>query len=546
MKIVSMVCPNCGASIQVDADKKNLTCNYCGNNLFVDDEVQHIRYDNADEAGYQFEKGRQRAQAEANYSAMNSNVQPKKRRTWLWVLGWLCIFPLPLTILMLRKKEMKPGLKYGVIAAAWIVYLIIGVSGNSGNNVDSSTSTRGNVAVERAETDTNIKELSFIKSGDQTVKIGETTSESYVKVKLKDKNSFTSDDVIFVSEDPEIATIEFTKVSSTSYVYYKITGVAAGETYVYASSKDGSITSEKLKVIVEGSGANITDISFTDKEDVTVRVGQDVDGVVNVTLKNTWSYSQDDVVFVSDNPDVATIEFVKASYGKTVYYKIHGVSQGQTTVYAQSNDGVISSNKITVTVPEPVKVESITLDQENLTIGVGETASVTAAVLPEEADNKEIKWSSSDTAIAIIDEKGYIVGTADGTCVITAESSDGISASLNLTVDGSRRLMSLRVTHPRDDDNNIGSEWSFYNEVNGERTKNEYSIAVGDTLSFYSKYVESDDNPDVGETRTSHTVTEEDLQNGFTVTMDLYVKENAGRNSGKSAHFVVTYSFTLK
>lgn len=60
-----MICPNCGASLQVDADQKNLTCNYCGNSLYVDDEFKHVQYDNAEENGYQFEKGRQRAQAEA-------------------------------------------------------------------------------------------------------------------------------------------------------------------------------------------------------------------------------------------------------------------------------------------------------------------------------------------------------------------------------------------------------------------------------------------------------------------------------------------------
>lgn len=54
MKIVSMVCPNCGASLQVDADQKNLTCSCCGNGLSVDDEVKHVQYDNAEETGYQF------------------------------------------------------------------------------------------------------------------------------------------------------------------------------------------------------------------------------------------------------------------------------------------------------------------------------------------------------------------------------------------------------------------------------------------------------------------------------------------------------------
>lgn len=65
------------------------------------------------------------------WSTTNTTQPQKKNKTWLWVLGWIFVFPVPLTILMLRKKDMKPALKYGIIAAAWIVYLIIGLSGNS-------------------------------------------------------------------------------------------------------------------------------------------------------------------------------------------------------------------------------------------------------------------------------------------------------------------------------------------------------------------------------------------------------------------------------
>jgi len=54
-----------------------------------------------------------------------------KRKTWLWVLGWICIFPVPLTILLLRKKDMKPVVKYGIIAAAWVVFFLIGMTGNT-------------------------------------------------------------------------------------------------------------------------------------------------------------------------------------------------------------------------------------------------------------------------------------------------------------------------------------------------------------------------------------------------------------------------------
>ena len=155
MKIVSMVCPNCGASLQVDADQKNLTCSYCGNGLYVDDEVKHFQYDNAEETGYQFEKGRQRAQAEATRVQqqtfnMNFGKPPKKRKTWLWVLGWIFIFPVPLTILMLRNQKLSKPVKIGIIVAAWIVYLIIGLAGGgSGDNKDSSNANTETTTIEQ-------------------------------------------------------------------------------------------------------------------------------------------------------------------------------------------------------------------------------------------------------------------------------------------------------------------------------------------------------------------------------------------------------------
>lgn len=155
MKIVSMVCPNCGASLQVDADQKNLTCSYCGNGLYVDDEVKYVQYDNAEEAGYQFEKGRQRAQAEATRVqqqtfSMNFGKPPKKRKTWLWVLGWIFIFPVPLTILMLRNQKLSKPVKIGIIVAAWIVYLIIGLAGGgSGDNKDSSNANTETTTIEQ-------------------------------------------------------------------------------------------------------------------------------------------------------------------------------------------------------------------------------------------------------------------------------------------------------------------------------------------------------------------------------------------------------------
>lgn len=65
----------------------------------------------------------------------NATNKESGKKTWLWVLGWICIFPVPLTILLLRKKDMKPAVKYGIIAVAWILFLVIGIAGNSETDV---------------------------------------------------------------------------------------------------------------------------------------------------------------------------------------------------------------------------------------------------------------------------------------------------------------------------------------------------------------------------------------------------------------------------
>lgn len=142
MKIIATKCPHCGASLNLDIENKQAMCEFCRSSFIIDDEVKHIQYDNAEDAGYKFEKGRQRAQAEAQYNSYTDNQQSfkqfkRKRRTWLWVLGWIFIFPLPLTILMIRNKKLSKWLRIGIIAVAWIVYFLIAFSG--GNNTDNKT-----------------------------------------------------------------------------------------------------------------------------------------------------------------------------------------------------------------------------------------------------------------------------------------------------------------------------------------------------------------------------------------------------------------------
>lgn len=148
MKLIDTTCPKCGANLHIDADCQSAFCEYCGGQILIDDEVQHLQIENAENAGYAFEKGRQRAQYEV-YASRTVPAQPapqKKKKNLWWVLGWIFIFPIPLTIIIARNKKLKPLIKAGIIIAAWIVYLLIGIGSGAANknkeqSVTASTQT---------------------------------------------------------------------------------------------------------------------------------------------------------------------------------------------------------------------------------------------------------------------------------------------------------------------------------------------------------------------------------------------------------------------
>ena len=143
MKIVDTTCKKCGANLHIDAGCKSAFCEYCGAQILIDDEVQHMQIDNAESAGYAFEKGRQRAQSEAQVmSAYTYLPAPKKKSkiVW-WVLGWIFIFPIPLTIIIARNKKLKTGVKAGIIIAVWVLYLLIGIVGGAANRTKEQAKT---------------------------------------------------------------------------------------------------------------------------------------------------------------------------------------------------------------------------------------------------------------------------------------------------------------------------------------------------------------------------------------------------------------------
>ena len=177
-----MKCPTCGSEIG-----NSKFCEACGTQIAETSQNEQERKKACPECGSSNIQFRRENQGEVRgksskqiihrtvgfckdcgatwYPNTSANEVPKKRKTWLWVLGWLLVFPLPLTILMLRKKEMNAILKYGIIAVAWLIYLLIGLGANSSNNTKNADAGQTNGIYANAE-------IVDLMNGTGTEKIG--------------------------------------------------------------------------------------------------------------------------------------------------------------------------------------------------------------------------------------------------------------------------------------------------------------------------------------------------------------------------------------
>ena len=82
----------------------------------------------------------------------------------------------------------------------------------------------------------------------------------------------------------------------------------------------------------------------------------------------------------------------------------------------------------------PVKVTGVKLNKSSKSLTIGDNFTLTATVKPDNATDKSVTWSSSNTSVATVDENGVVTAVAEGTATITATASNGVEASCTVTV----------------------------------------------------------------------------------------------------------------
>ena len=223
-----------------------------------------------------------------------------------------------------------------------------------------------------------------------------TTSQVIATISPSNANQSIS----WSSSNPRVATVDSNGL---------IRAVGIGTATIIARTVND--LTANVKVTVGDYSLNVKNIMITTNY-IVLPVGISKQLAVAFTPANA---SNKTVSWSSSNPSVATVD----NSGN-----VKAISPGSAIIKATSNDGgytdtatiEVSSNR------NEIAAKTIAFAESSYTVGVNGTISLTPIITPSNATFKSVRFTSSDSSIATVDENGVVKGIKEGTVNITAEN----------------------------------------------------------------------------------------------------------------------------
>ena len=207
--------------------------------------------------------------------------------------------------------------------------------------------------------------------------------------------------------------------------------------YGYADNSDYGLGADALPTLTFADGAErvidhmyVTNTTYAlncyiDGNGLTAKIGPD-DWVklVATGYDTKGAKTGETVIYLCNGPDNIIMDWTKwdlSSLGKVskVTFNVTGSSDNgygfSQPAYFAYDDVAVRFEKAGADVP----ATGVTLDKTTLSLTEGESATLTATVEPENATDKAIVWTSSDNAVATV-ENGVVTAVKAGTATITA------------------------------------------------------------------------------------------------------------------------------
>ncbi len=269
-----------------------------------------------------------------------------------------------------------------------------------GDAVITATTERGVQATAKIKVVNKGKEVTAIQLSKKSVSLYEGNAMQ-LEYKLEPKS-------------PEDATITWTS-SDPEVAYVNASGLLVAEkpgTITLTGMASSGITAQ-MQVTVKGAELTISPNPVSLKKNGTQQLTSKIlpSGLM---LTTTWR---------SADPAVATVD----ESGK-----VTAVGNGMTTVTASLESGVTATVMVSVV---EIPAKDIKISKNKLKMTVGTEQQLKAKVAPSNATITTAFWSSSNEAVATVDENGKIVALAPGKVIITAKAHNGKKARCLLQVE---------------------------------------------------------------------------------------------------------------
>ena len=169
-----------------------------------------------------------------------------------------------------------------------------------------------------------------------------------------------------------------------------------------------SVTQDGKKgkyVAVESVSLSPTELTLTEGE--------------NASLSYTFSPSNvsiKDVTWETSNSSIATV----SQYGRVV-----ANAEGTALITVTTKDGNKTATCTVMVKAKVIPVAGVSLDKTSISMTEGDTQTITATVIPSNATDKSVTWSSSNTSVATVSSSGVVTAKAAGSATITVTTTDG-------------------------------------------------------------------------------------------------------------------------
>lgn len=231
--------------------------------------------------------------------------------------------------------------------------------------------------------------------------------------------------VSWSTSNPEIATVDQEG---------NVSAVAPGNTTITVTTADGNKTATcNVTVTAPPMPIPVTAIALN-KSTTTIAIGDSETLTIIYTPADANTGKA--VTWTSSNTSVATVD----NSGK-----VTGVAAGTATITATSTTDASITASCAVTV-QAVAVTGVSINPTSANLQIGGSTDLTYTILPANATDKSVSWSSSNTSVATVNN-GHVSAVAAGTATITVTTTDGNkTATCSVTVTAGPPVPSTSLT----------------------------------------------------------------------------------------------------